>query len=136
MADNRARASHAILQLALHFHCVADMPPTMNKTKLGNALKTILLLTVLAANAVADDAATKRQLVGRWEYEGRIIVLKSDGTTGDNIRRWDVQDNKLVFTKKSGSIEEATILKLTKTQFKIKDLAHDHDTTIWTRIAD
>ena len=52
----------------------------MNKTKLGlgNALKTILMLTVLSATAVADDAAIKRQLVGRWD--GRIIVLKSDGT--------------------------------------------------------
>jgi hypothetical protein len=108
----------------------------MNKRKLGNALKTILMLTVLAANAVADDAATKRQLVGRWQYEGRIIVLKGDGTTGDTIRTWDVQDGKLVFTKKSGFTEQATILKVTKTQFKIKDLAHDHDTTVWTRIAD
>jgi hypothetical protein len=108
----------------------------MNKTKLENVLKTILMLTVLAAGAVADDAATKRQLVGRWENDGIIIVLKSDGTTGDTIRRWDVQDNKLVFTKKSGSIEEATILKLTKNQFKIKDLAHSRSITIWTRIAD
>lgn len=108
----------------------------MNKTRLGNALKTIFLLTVLAANAVADDAATKRQLVGRWENQGFIIVLKSDGTTGDTIRTWDVQDGKLVFTKKSGKTEEATILKVTKTQFKIKDDAHDRDITIWTRIAD
>ncbi len=55
------------------------MPPTMNKTKLGNALKTIFMLTVLAANAVADDAAIKQQLVGRWEYKGDIMVLEVMG---------------------------------------------------------
>ena len=92
------------------------------------------MLTVLAAGAVADDAATKRQLVGRWQNDGIIILLKSDGTTGDTIRTWDVQDGKLVFTKKSGKTEEATILNVTKSQFKIKDLAHDHDITIWKRI--
>ena len=105
------------------------------KTKLGNALKTILMLTALSAAAVADDAAIKRQLVGRWEFEGRTIVLKSDGTMNPPIRNWDVRNGKYVEIKTSGNIEPFTILKLTKTQFKIQDDAHGRGIGTWTRIA-
>jgi hypothetical protein len=54
--------------------------------------------------------------VGRWEFDGRIIVLKSDGTMNDPIRKWDVRNGKYVEIKTSGSTEEYTILKLTKTR--------------------
>ena len=104
------------------------------KTRLATALKTILMLTALSAAAVADDAAIKRQLVGRWEFEGRTIVLKSDGTMNPPIRNWDVRNGKYVEIKTSGNIEPFTILKLTKTQFKIQDDAHGRGIGTWTRI--
>jgi hypothetical protein len=107
----------------------------MNKTKLGNALKTIFMLTVLAANAVADDAAIKQQLVGRWEYKGDIMVLRSDGETANSWEKWYVQDGKFVLAKKSGATDPCTILKLTKTQLKIQEDFRGRGITTWTRIA-
>jgi hypothetical protein len=98
--------------------------------------KTILMLTVLAANAVADDAAIKRQLVGRWENRGNIMDLKSDGETANSWEKWYVEDGKFVLAKKSGATDPCTIRKLTKTQLKLHEDYRGHGTTIWTRIAD
>ena len=65
------------------------------------------------ATGLADDVAIKKQLVGRWKFEGRLIVLNADGSMNNDFKTWDVQDGKYIETKKSGATYPCTILKLT-----------------------
>jgi hypothetical protein len=100
------------------------------------ALKTLSLL-LLVTSALADDAAIKKQLVGKWRYSpelgGEVVTLNGDGKM-DSIRTWDVQNGKFFIIKKSGSTEPFTILKLTKTHFTFQDDYRAHGIATWTRV--
>jgi hypothetical protein len=86
------------------------------------------------AKGLGDDAAIKRQLVGTWSYEGRLIVLNADGSMNNDFKTWDVQNGKYIETKKSGATDPCTILKLTKTSFTIREDYRSRGTGTWTRV--
>jgi hypothetical protein len=96
-------------------------------------LKTLLLLT-LVTSALADDAAIKKQLVGKWKYNGELIVLNADGSMNNDLKTWDVQDGKYIETKQSGATDPCTILKLTKTTFTFREDFRSRGTGTWTRV--
>ena len=51
------------------------------KTRLAKTLIIIMALVDLTAvNALADDAAIKKQLVGYWNAGGSVYHLQEDGT--------------------------------------------------------
>ena len=66
------------------------------KTKLSVMLLAFLLALVSAPVARADDAAIKKQLVGRWKTPGGIVELKADGTMIQSgfpgPQKWDVPE--------------------------------------------
>jgi hypothetical protein len=103
------------------------------KTKV-QAIVIAFMALLAATQARGDDAAIKRQLVGRWKTPGGTVMLKADGTMRQSgfpgPQKWDVRQG--VFYDHRDSF---TILSLTETSFEIQDQAHGHHTGIWTRIA-
>jgi hypothetical protein len=87
------------------------------------------------ATGLVDDGAIKKQLVGKWTFEGRLIVLNADGSMNNDFKTWDVQDGKYIETKKSGATDPCTILKLTKTSFTIREDFRSRGTGTWTRVS-
>jgi hypothetical protein len=102
------------------------------KTKFAAILLAFTAL-LTATYARADDAAIKKQLIGRWETPGGIVDLKADGSMLQSgfpgPQKWDVRHG--VFYDHRDSF---TILSLTKTTFKIQDQAHGRHTGTWNRI--
>lgn len=96
-------------------------------------LKTLLFL-ILVNSALADDAAIKQKLIGKWRYENQIIVLNADGSMDSDYKTWGVKDGKYMEYKKSGASESFTILKLTKTSLTIKEDNRGQGTGTWTRV--
>jgi hypothetical protein len=99
-------------------------------------IQILLLLALLTATGLADDAAIKKQLVGKWKYNGQLIVLNADGSMNNDFKTWDVQDGKYIETKKSGATDPCTILKLTKTTFTFREDFRSRATGTWTRVSD
>jgi hypothetical protein len=103
----------------------------------GSDMKTVLktlLFLILVTSALADDAAIKQQLVGKWKYGNQLIVLNPDGSMNNDFKTWDVQGGKYMEFKKSGASESFTILKLTKTTFTLHEDSHGRGTGTWTRV--
>jgi hypothetical protein len=105
----------------------------------GSDMKTVLktlLFLILVNSALADDAAIKKQLIGKWKYEnGAVIVLNADGSMdNDDFKTWDVKGGKYMEYKKTGSSESFTILKLSKTSLTIKEDHRGQGTGTWTRV--
>jgi uncharacterized protein (DUF2147 family) len=98
------------------------------KTKFANIVMMIMALTTIAATAVADDAAIKKQLLGHWKTaDNNIIVLKEDGT-------WDVRGGVYLVKINPNRTDEFKIISLTKSKLVIQDLYHGHGIGTWTRI--
>ena len=104
------------------------------KTKLRVILIALITALLATTSARADDAAIKKQLVGRWKTPGGTVVLRADGTMIQSgfpgPQKWDVWDG--VFYDHRDSF---TILSLTKTTFEIQGQARGRHTGTWTRIA-
>ena len=109
------------------------------KTRLA---KILMLISVLATAALADDAAIKKQFVGYWNSPGSDGVwhLTEDGRMHLNPEpstpwTWTVQDGVFKFSKgPTGSTQSFTIVSLTKSKFVLKDHAHGTHTATWIRI--
>jgi hypothetical protein len=104
----------------------------------GSGMKTVLkslLFLLLVNSALADDAAIKKQLIGKWKYEnGAVIVLNADGSMDNDYKTWDVKGGKYMEYQKTRSSESFTILKLSKTSLTIKEDHRGQGTGTWTRV--
>ena len=99
------------------------MTATTGRNRDGRAETVILLAFLLALVSApvarADDAAIKKQLIGRWETPGGVTELKADGSMLQlgfpGPQKWDVRNG--VFYDHRDSFK---ILSLTKTRSRIR----------------
>lgn len=110
----------------------------MKRRLITTALTFLFTLVFSGAAAQADDAASKKQLVGSWKGPyGQTIVLKESGVATNSERdapgKWDVRDGVLLI--KYHRQDSFKILSLTKTKLEIQDMYHGRHKGTWTRKA-
>jgi hypothetical protein len=84
-----------------------------------------------------DDAAIRKQLIGRWDLGGGLIELRPDGTYIDpsdpyEAKKWNVQEGVLAMEGRSRT-GFFKILSLTNDRLVIQDIHHGRNKGTWTR---